>query len=74
MKIFILKWAEVRDPHREAVFMKIMMNAETAMDNHTTLSETECFQDEESLQLKADIRFLARTKRLLSERGLNKAT
>ena len=50
------------------------MNAETAMDNHTTLSETECFQDEESLQLKADIRFLARTKRLLSERGLNKAT
>ena len=74
MKIFILKWAEVRDPHREAAFMKIIMNAETTMDNNIAVSEAECFQDEEILQLKADIRFLARTKRLLSERGLNKAT
>lgn len=35
--------------------MKTMMNAEMAMDNNMMVSETECFQDEEILQLKAQL-------------------
>lgn len=35
--------------------MKIIMNAETTMDNNIAVSEAECFQDEEILQLKAEL-------------------
>jgi len=35
--------------------MKNMTNAETAMDNNMTVSETECLRDEEILQLMAEL-------------------